>query len=414
MKATINFLIFIFFVTTGLMAQKPYTGQAVIKDGETFIVLSNISVNNLFIHDGGKLIIGSGSELSYSGNFKVNGELEIRSNSGISAAGSLQTGFGAKKTATIIMKANSYFSTSGSWTQYNPHAGEASIEMADNTVVEICGTYYQHKTSSPYIHYTGTGKKAYFINKAPASGMGTNELGDSYNIKWIVMDQLANLTPGAAQLCGPNAQQADCPTIWPSWLTDKNECFEAREVAQSPLPVTLIHFSSTQKAGIVALTWSTTQEQNNKGFYIQHSTDGISWNEEGFVASKSNQGFTSTSSNYQYIVQNPSKGLNFFRLKQVDFNNATSYSNILSENINSNNQYDIYPNPVSDNLTIQSLVGNETIAVINSNGIEVKKIIIHGQSRIDISMAGLTAGVYAIKIMSPSQSKAIIQKVIKQ
>ncbi len=414
MKSTFNFLLLFLLISSGLMAQKPYTGQATIKDGETFIVLSNMKINNLFIKDAGKLIIDSGVEFSYSGNFRINGNLEIRSNSGISATGSLQTGFGAKNKAVITMKPNSYFSTSGSWTQYDPHLGDASIEMADNTVVEICGTYTQLKAKAPYIHYTGTGKKAYFINKAPVTGMGTNELGDSYNIKWIVMDQLANLTPGQAQLCGPNAQQTDCPSIWPSWLTDKNECFEAREVAQTPLPVTLIHFSTAQKAGEVVLTWTTANEQNNKGFYIQSSLDGQYWKDEGFVSSKSNLGFSATSSKYQYTVTNPAKGINFFRLKQIDFDEALSFSNILSEKIDVDNQYDFYPNPVSDKLTILSLHGDETITIINSNGVEVKRIFIHGQNRVDVSMGELTSGVYLVKLLSPAQLKATIQKIIKQ
>ncbi len=74
MKSTFNFLILFLFISSGLMAQMPYTGQATIKDGETFIVLSNMTINNLNIQDGGKLIIDSGVEFSYSGNFLINGK----------------------------------------------------------------------------------------------------------------------------------------------------------------------------------------------------------------------------------------------------------------------------------------------------------------------------------------------------
>ena len=78
------------------------------------------------------------------------------------------------------------------------------------------------------------------------------------------------------------------------------------------------------------------------------------------------------------------------------------------------NQYDFYPNPVSDKLTILSLHGDETITIINSNGVEVKRIFIHGQNRVDVSMGELTSGVYLVKLLSPSQLKATIQKIIKQ
>ncbi|MCO6462244.1 MAG: T9SS type A sorting domain-containing protein [Saprospiraceae bacterium] len=413
MKKFIYSFIFSLILTIGIKAQTPYTGQAVIGNGETFIVLSNMTITSLSIQDGGRLIINTGVNFSYSGNLVMNGILELNPGSGIFSTGSLQTGFGAQSSARIIMHKNSFFATTGSWTQYNPTIGEAILEMDDNTAVEICGTYTQFKTSSPYVHYTGTNKNAYFINKAPASGMGTNELGDHSNIEWIVMDQLANLTSGEAQLCGPYAKESDCPGIWPTWLDDKNTCFESYEVGQAPLPVSWINFSATIKSENVVLQWTTAEEKKNSGFYIQTSQDGENWQTLGFVASRTDRNALTGTNNYSYIVSKPSAGNHLYRLEQVDSDGGSSFSHIRSVSIGNHSTIDLFPNPVVDQLTIVAN-GIQEVSISDIHGNFIRKITSVGDQRITLSMADLQSGIYIIQIASKADGSINNYKVVKQ
>ena len=48
-----------------------------------------------------------------------------------------------------------------------------------------------------------------------------------------------------------------------------------QNASETTLPLLLLSFDAQPAGGSAALSWSTTQEVNEKMFEIQHSTDGI-------------------------------------------------------------------------------------------------------------------------------------------
>ena len=74
----------------------------------------------------------------------------------------------------------------------------------------------------------------------------------------------------------------------------------------------------TEKNDVV-LTWNVT-EYNNKSFRVQHSTDGIKWEDIALVQSK-NSGESMT--DYTYTHPNRGKGKHFYRLQDIDDEMAT-------------------------------------------------------------------------------------------
>lgn len=91
------------------------------------------------------------------------------------------------------------------------------------------------------------------------------------------------------------------------------------------LPVNWLSFTARAQAQQVWLQWSTAQEQNSKEFVIQHSTDGINWADLGSIEGAGN---SNTVKNYTYRHTTPLSGRNFYRIRQTDFNNVSSYSAI--------------------------------------------------------------------------------------
>jgi hypothetical protein len=93
----------------------------------------------------------------------------------------------------------------------------------------------------------------------------------------------------------------------------------------SVLPITLESFTASLSNDKVLLNWKTSQEQNNKYFTIERSTDGIHFTLLGKVNGK---GTTSQSSNYQMIDYAPVDGINYYRLSQTDFDGNINYHDI--------------------------------------------------------------------------------------
>jgi hypothetical protein len=54
--------------------------------------------------------------------------------------------------------------------------------------------------------------------------------------------------------------------------------------SSTPLPITLLNFTVTKQGDNAQLNWSTSSEENNKGFEIQRSTDQSNWTVLNFIA----------------------------------------------------------------------------------------------------------------------------------
>jgi len=120
-------------------------------------------------------------------------------------------------------------------------------------------------------------------------------------------------------------------------------------VIDNALPVNLISFDSeVTNNQSVKLTWTTASETNNQYFDIQRSTNGKDFTMIGRVNGKGNSQETIA---YEYTDKQPKNGVNYYRLKQVDFNGKSEYSKIIaSKEISGLTK--VYPNPVNNILQV--------------------------------------------------------------
>lgn len=114
------------------------------------------------------------------------------------------------------------------------------------------------------------------------------------------------------------------------------------------LPVELIHFSVNQGESSNDLKWVTASEVNNDYFEVQSSSDGVDFFTVSVVYG---QGNTSEITKYSFSDQMNNKENTYYRLKQVDFDGAFTYSNVIltggnlktfatiNQNMNSNDFY---------------------------------------------------------------------------
>ena len=89
------------------------------------------------------------------------------------------------------------------------------------------------------------------------------------------------------------------------------------------VPVELTSFTGTVLDNGVLLNWTTATELNNQGFEIERSTSNQGWSKIGYVPGF---GTTSEPRSYSFLNQNVQNGNYSYRLKQLDFDGSSNYS----------------------------------------------------------------------------------------
>lgn len=118
------------------------------------------------------------------------------------------------------------------------------------------------------------------------------------------------------------------------------------------MPVELTTFTATRRDKNTLLEWQTASEVNNDYFQVEHSKDG-----RNFIALDQIKGIGNTVqevNDYSYLDTQPKTGVTYYRLKQVDFDGAFEYSNVVTvEYINDKGGISVYPNPFDHSVTLQ-------------------------------------------------------------
>lgn len=196
----------------------------------------------------------------------------------------------------------------------------------------------------------------------------------------------------------------------------------ADENVANPVPVKLTSFTAAVKNNDVKLDWITASEMNNKGFDVERSVDGKTFEFVTFVkgAGNSNVKVQYVATDKNAFVNANSKVL-YYRLKQVDLDGKFVYSNVIkvavTELILTGNIV-TYPNPFRSELAINfnsTEAGTATISLIDLLGKTVSVTnaeIVAGGAEVKLNdLEGLKSGVYMVQINFNGEIKTV--KVVK-
>lgn len=167
----------------------------------------------------------------------------------------------------------------------------------------------------------------------------------------------------------------------------------------NPLPVELIRFTATAEHESVKLNWTTASELNNDFFTVQHSTNGVEFTSLGIVKGK---GTTQNSSSYEFIDEAPQAGVNYYRLKQTDFDGTSDFSNVVAVNLSL--EWMLYPNPVTYGTDV-TINKKDDYAVYNNLGVMVMKL----SDTTKINIATLAPGVYTVRGSNGSVRRLVVK-----
>ena len=175
------------------------------------------------------------------------------------------------------------------------------------------------------------------------------------------------------------------------------------QISFSLLPVELSEFEAQlMDNGSVQLEWQTQSETNNRGFDIEHGTNGLHWSKIGFVAGR---GHSLTNNQYTFRHANPAQGTNYYRLRQIDFNGKSEYSNLVRVEIETDNRgFHLYPNPITDNVILSldsDFTGEATFLLFDGTGKLVKEQMLSldgNPFQTSIGLMELPAGLYLAQV----------------
>lgn len=222
--------------------------------------------------------------------------------------------------------------------------------------------------------------------------------------------------------------ESDCNTITPETLgcdaitiTIGGEGIPAQSNISCPknilLPISLLEFKASKKKESIIIDWATGSEIHNDFFTLERSTDGKSFDK---ITTIKGAGNSNKSLSYQFEDKNPETGMNYYRLKQTDYNGdfeyfkivAVNYSDVSAKAIPSNSIVvkEAYPNPFKGEIKLDfevSKAENIEVTIQNARGEVLYKESIAayaGSNNYTFTKADeLKSGIYYISLKSDSE-----------
>lgn len=153
------------------------------------------------------------------------------------------------------------------------------------------------------------------------------------------------------------------------------------------LPIELLSFNGqvTERGNL--LTWQTANETNNKGFQVERlNAAGNDWDILGFVKAQGKE------ASYNFTDNTP-LSMSYYRLRQIDNDGKETLSTVIFVSTKSNNNLKVYPNPVSNILTIENAESGD-FQILNLLGQQVMS----GKATQRIDVSALPQGAYFLKV----------------
>jgi hypothetical protein len=186
----------------------------------------------------------------------------------------------------------------------------------------------------------------------------------------------------------------------------------AYESAATALPVKYINFTAKQVANQNELNWQTATEINALCFIIEASSDATTFSRIDSIPANGNSNSVRT---YLGRDDNPLE-LTYYRLKQIDFNGAFEYSNIVAVHRTRAgiNSFSYYPNPFNEEITISLNTSEETMGWIRVRDLSGRVVLEESTdvSKHTLSMNSCAKGVYLIQIHVNGENH--FNKIIKR
>ena len=179
------------------------------------------------------------------------------------------------------------------------------------------------------------------------------------------------------------------------------------------LPIELAYFKGEAEGNVNVLDWMTATEENNDFIVIERSINNESFIEIGRVAG---QGSTTDPTAYSFIDESPVFGTDYYRLKQVDYDESFSYSPVIAIKNELSRDYEIFPSLATQTVHVKhSRRANiHKICVFNATGKLLQQVddINNELEQIDVDLSLMTKGLLIISIYD-EKGRIFSKRIVK-
>lgn len=194
--------------------------------------------------------------------------------------------------------------------------------------------------------------------------------------------------------------------------SNNGDNYKANFDVATSLPVELTNFFIVSSRNSTSLTWSTATELNNSHFDLQRSADSRNWETIGTVQG---HGTTLEPQEYSYTDRQPLPGMNYYRLKQVDYDGGFEYSKTVSVDFKDTGRPGaVWPNPVGNELFLTlppDADGPFTATIFDMNGKVWQQAAVSGTA---LAVGGLPAGMYFVKMVDADKQTVLQVRFVKE
>jgi hypothetical protein len=173
------------------------------------------------------------------------------------------------------------------------------------------------------------------------------------------------------------------------------------------VPVELTSLTATSLQNDVTLKWKTATETNNQGFQVERINSAGSFEKIGYVAGF---GTTTEPKSYSFIDSKLEAGNYTYRLKQIDLDGTSTFSDEVNVEVEIPLVYALeqnYPNPFNPSTTIKYSISEDgfvKLAVYNLLGEEVTVLVNNeqkaGRYEVAFDASRFASGVYMYRLES--------------
>ncbi len=178
----------------------------------------------------------------------------------------------------------------------------------------------------------------------------------------------------------------------------------------STLPVEMASFTGkATEQQVSLLEWHTLSEVGTSHFEVEHSLNAQHFES---IYRTSAQGAEQVEYHYQYEHDNAAFGMNYYRIKSVDWDGSYEYSQIVGVRHENDNSIDVYPTLADDMVHIQSEQKGIHIQLYDFGGNICLQTSVSDESHLEIFVGTLPSGYYILRCESGSlvETKRIFVK----
>ena len=185
---------------------------------------------------------------------------------------------------------------------------------------------------------------------------------------------------------------------------------DTKTIVDNALPVEFVSFTGTYINNNILLEWQTETEVNNYGFYIERTTNNSNWLTIGFVEGHGN---SNSPKQYNFIDTDINlSGEYYYRLKQIDNDGTSEYSDIVTVEVGVPNNFYLsqnYPNPFNPSTRIDFTLPEKqlvSLRIYNTLGELVWELVnevkVAGSYSVTFDASNLPSGVYIYRLQTSS------------